>query len=202
MWRRMTGTLGCLGLVLAGCGQDDAASTRAIAVGGVSGTERAAAQVLHKGNGAEPQTLDPHKSEGVPASNILRDLFEGLTIAAPNGDLMPGAAEAWEISADGLVYTFKLRAEARWSNGDPVTAAELTAAARADVDAMVVVPIDERTLGRAVELGTLYGLRTVDAVHLAALDRLPRPLGLATLDARQIPAAVSLDMEVVTPLER
>ena len=46
---------------------------------------------------------------------------------------------------------------------------------------MVVVPIDERTLGRAVELGTLYGLRTVDAVHLAALDRLPRPLGLATL---------------------
>ena len=55
----------------------------------------------------------------------------------------------------------------------------------------VVVPIDERTLGRAVELGTLYGLRTVDAVHLAALDRLPCPLGLATLDARQIPAAVS-----------
>ena len=61
--------------------------------------------------------------------------------------------------------------------GAEVTA-ELTAAARADVDAMVVVPIDERTLGRAVELGTLYGLRTVDAVHLAALDRLPRPLGL------------------------
>ena len=65
-----------------------------------------------------------------------------------------------------------------------------------------LLPIDERTLGRAIELGTLYGLRTVDAVHLAALDRLPRPLGLATLDARQIPAAVSLDMEVVTPLER
>ena len=84
---------------------------------------------------------------------------------------------------------------------DPRTAAELTAAARADVDAMVVVPIDDRALGRAGEIGTLYGLRTVDAVHLAALDRLPRPLGLATLDARQIPAAVSLDIEVVTPTE-
>ena len=84
---------------------------------------------------------------------------------------------------------------------DPRTAAELTAAARADVDAMVVVPIDDRALGRAVEIGTLYGLRTVDAVHLAALDRLPRPLGLATLDARQMSAAVSLDIEVVTPLE-
>ncbi len=85
---------------------------------------------------------------------------------------------------------------------DPRTAAELTAAARADIDAMYVVPVDERALGRAVELGTLYGLRTVDAVHLAALDRLPRPLGLATLDARQIPAAVALEIEVVTPIER
>ena len=85
---------------------------------------------------------------------------------------------------------------------DPQTAAELTAAARADIDAMYVVPIDERVLGRAVELGTLYGLRTVDAVHLAALDRLPRPLGLATLDARQIPAAVALEIEVVTPVDR
>lgn len=84
---------------------------------------------------------------------------------------------------------------------DPRTAVELTTAARADIDAMVVVPIDDRALGRAVEIGTLYGLRTVDAVHLAALDRLPRPLGLATLDARQIPAAVSLDIEVVTPTE-
>ena len=85
---------------------------------------------------------------------------------------------------------------------DPQPAAQLTAAARADIDAMYVVPIDERVLGRAVELGTLYGLRTVDAVHLAALDRLPRPLGLATLDARQIPAAVALEIEVVTPTDR
>ena len=109
------------------------------------------------------------------------------------------AAGTWAIS--DLARAELLMALHRVSP-DPVTAAELTATARADVDAMVVVPIDERTLGRAIELGTLYGLRTVDAVHLAALDRLPRPLGLATLDARQIPAAVSLDMEVVTPLER
>ena len=85
---------------------------------------------------------------------------------------------------------------------NPRTAAELTAAARSDIDAMYVVPVDERTLGRAVELGTLYGLRTVDAVHLSAIDRLPRPLGLATLDARQIPAAIALDIEVVTPIDR
>ncbi len=83
---------------------------------------------------------------------------------------------------------------------NPRTAAEFTAAARSDIDAMVVVPVDSRGLARAVELGTLYGLRTVDAVHLAALDRLPRPVALATLDARQIPAAVALDMELVTPV--
>ena len=83
---------------------------------------------------------------------------------------------------------------------DPRTAADLTAAARADIDAMVVVPIDDRCLGRSIELGTLYGLRTADAVHLAAIDRLPRPLRFATLDARQIPAAVALAFEVVTPV--
>ncbi len=82
----------------------------------------AAVQHLRKGNGAEVQTLDPHKAEGVPASNILRDLYEGLTIEAPNGDVIPGGAESWEISEDGTVYTFKIRQGAKWSNGDPVTA--------------------------------------------------------------------------------
>ena len=108
------------------------------------------------------------------------------------------AADGWAIS--DLARAELLMALHRIAP-DPRCADALTAAARADVDAMFVVPIDERTLGRALELGTLFGLRTVDAVHLAALDRLPRPLGLATLDARQIPAAVSLAMEVVTPTE-
>ncbi len=190
MWHRMTGTLGCLGLVLAGCGQDDATSTRAIAVGGVSGTERAAAQVLHKGNGAEPQTLDPHKSEGVPASNILRDLFEGLTIAAPNGDLMPGAAEAWEISADGLVYTFKLRAEARWSNGDPVTAADFAYGLRRSVDpktlsryTAILKPIAnaEAIANGALPVSAL-GVQAVDAHTLEIRLASPAPYFLGLLN--------------------
>lgn len=107
--------------------------------------------------------------------------------------------ETWAIS--DLARAELLMALHRVSP-DPRTAAELTAAARADIDAMYVVPLDERALGHSIELGTLYGLRTVDALHLAAIDRLPRPLGLATLDARQIPAAVALDIEVVTPLDR
>ncbi len=118
-----------------GCGAPDSGQTmRNTPVGGASGTELAAEQILTKNNGAEPQTLDPHRAEGVPASNILRDLFEGLVSEAPDGRLIPGAAEAWQISDDGTVYTFTLRVDGRWSNGDPVTAADFEYGLRRSVD--------------------------------------------------------------------
>lgn len=79
-------------------------------------------QVLYRGNGEEPQTLDPHLAEGVPTANILRDLFEGLTTTAPDGRIVPAGAIHWDISRDGLTYTFYLDPTARWSNGEPVTA--------------------------------------------------------------------------------
>ncbi|MGD8782943.1 MAG: peptide ABC transporter substrate-binding protein [Thioalkalispiraceae bacterium] len=82
----------------------------------------AAEQILHRGNGSEPQSLDPHKSEGVPSANIQRDLYEGLVSEAPNGDLVPGVASDWTISRDGRRYIFSLRKNARWSNGEAVTA--------------------------------------------------------------------------------
>ncbi|HEC07005.1 MAG TPA: peptide ABC transporter substrate-binding protein [Thiolapillus brandeum] len=91
-------------------------------------------QVLHRGNGAEVQTLDPHKAEGVPSSNILRDLYEGLTIEAPDGKVIPGTAESWEISDDGKTYVFHIRKNAKWSNGDPVTAHDFVYGLRRSVD--------------------------------------------------------------------
>ena len=108
----------------AGCGEPGTRAEREAAakIGGESGTELAERQVLRRGNGAEPQSLDPHKSEGVPESNLQRDLYEGLTIEHPDGGVAPGAARSWEISDDGLVYTFPMRKDGRWSNGDPVTA--------------------------------------------------------------------------------
>ena len=81
-----------------------------------------AAQVLHRGNGAEPESLDPHITTGVPEAHLQRDLFEGLVAEAADGKIGPGTAERWDISADGLIYTFHLRANAKWSNGEPVTA--------------------------------------------------------------------------------
>ncbi len=78
-------------------------------------------QVLHRGNGAEPETLDPAKSTGVTESNIQYELLEGLTTYAASGEVIPGVAEKWDLSDDGKTYTFHLR-NSKWSNGDPVTA--------------------------------------------------------------------------------
>jgi predicted nucleic acid-binding protein len=69
---------------------------------------------------------------------------------------------------------------------------------RDDWDAFFVVPVDARCLAQAVELGATYGLRTVDALHLAAADRLPRPARYVTFDRHQIPAAAALGFEVIS----
>lgn len=82
------------------------------------------ARTLRIGNQAEPASLDPHRSEGVPARNIQRDLFEGLVSEGPDGELAPGVAIRWEISDDGLTWTFFLREDARWSNGAALTAGD------------------------------------------------------------------------------
>lgn len=80
-------------------------------------------QILFLGNGTEPKSLDPHIVTGVTEHNVMAALLEGLVSEDPT-DLhpVPGVAARWEISDDGLTYTFHLRATARWSNGDPVTA--------------------------------------------------------------------------------
>src|SRR6266571_7522141 len=77
--------------------------------------------VYNRGNSADPESLDPHKTSTVYEADILRDLFEGLVMQDAKSNLIPGAAESWTVSQDGTVYTFKLRADAVWSNGDPVT---------------------------------------------------------------------------------
>lgn len=80
-------------------------------------------QTLLLGNGAEPADLDPHIAVSYSDYNILISLFEGLTVIDEATSLpIPGAAERWDVSGDGLTYTFHLRADGAWSNGDPVTA--------------------------------------------------------------------------------
>lgn len=81
-------------------------------------------KILLLGNGAEPKALDPHLVSSVGDSNILRALFEGLVTYHPEDDSVhePGVAERWEPNTDFSEWRFFLREDAKWSNGDPVTA--------------------------------------------------------------------------------
>lgn len=87
-------------------------------------TAASAEMVLHRGNSGDPETLDPQKTSSVYEGNILRDLFEGLVIHSASAKILPGVATSWSTSADGLTWTFQLRPDAKWSNGDPVTAGD------------------------------------------------------------------------------
>lgn len=89
---------------------------------------------LRLGNGAEPETLDPHRAEGVGTANILRDLYEGLTSESPGGEVTGGVADRWEISDQGRLYRFHLRENARWSNGDAITADDFVFALQRSID--------------------------------------------------------------------
>ena len=90
--------------------------------------------VWNRGANSDVQSLDPHKTSTVEEGNILRDLFMGLTTEDAGGNATPGAAESWTTSADGLVWTFKLRADDVWSDGTPVTANDFVFSFRRVVD--------------------------------------------------------------------
>src|SRR5690348_14987691 len=81
----------------------------------------AADAVLHRGNGSEPKSLDPHFIDLIPESNIVGDLLVGLTTFDASARPIPGAADRWTTSADGKTWTFHIRNHF-WSDGTPVTA--------------------------------------------------------------------------------
>lgn len=93
-----------------------------------------AAHILLRGNGPEPDSLDPQKARSVEAHVVLRDLYECLTSLAKDAGTAPGVAKTWEASPDGLTYTFHLRDNARWSNGDRITSDDFVFALRRLVD--------------------------------------------------------------------
>ena len=81
--------------------------------------------ILHYGNGTEPQGLDPQVVTGVPENHIIRALFEGLAVKNPiTLEPEPGVAERWEFRDEGRIITFYLNPEAKWSNGEQVTASD------------------------------------------------------------------------------
>jgi oligopeptide transport system substrate-binding protein len=97
-------------------------------------TAASAEVVFNRGNSADPESLDPHKTSTVYEANILRDLFLGLMTQNAKAEPVPGAAESYTISADQKVYTFKMRAGALWSDGSPVKANDFVFSWRRLVD--------------------------------------------------------------------
>ncbi len=111
--RRLFLTATLLPLLFAlGCAKRESA----VALGNQNG-------VFHISIGSEPTDLDPHTVTGLGDAKVIQSLFDPLVSFEPvTLKPVPALAERWEISADGLTYTFYLRANAKWSNGDPVTA--------------------------------------------------------------------------------
>ena len=112
---------------------------------------------LHVGNGGEPLTLDPHRYNLRLEQTILGDLFEGLTTVDAQGRIVPGAAERWETSGDGLTWTFHLRRDGRWSDGKPVTAHDFVFSLRRLLD-----PATAASLAYF-----LYPIANAEAVNMA-----------------------------------
>jgi oligopeptide transport system substrate-binding protein len=143
----------------------------------------AAEKVLRIANMAEPETLDPHKTSTVNESNILRNLFEGLMVLDPGGNVAPGVAESYAVSEDGLTYTFRLRDNARWSNGEPVTAGDFVYSLRRIED--------PKTRSQYAEV--LYPIRNAQEVNTGKTA--VTELGVAAPDAR----TVEITLKAPTP---
>lgn len=119
-------------------------------------------------------------------------------LEGPNRDALLDAMDAdpdWCASA--LALTEALMLVERLGD-DPSRTDEMRRALRDDWERIHVVPVDQRCLDRAAELGRTHPLRTVDALHLAAADRLPRPVTFATFEPAQIPVALALGYEVLS----
>jgi len=90
----------------------------------------ASAVTLNMMNGSEPSSIDPHKASGDWENRIMGDFLEGLVAEDAEANAIPGQAESWEISDDGLTYTFHLREGIKWTDGEPVLASDFVFAFR------------------------------------------------------------------------
>jgi oligopeptide transport system substrate-binding protein len=117
----------CVLTALCGCGRSGSLPTNV--------------ETLRRGLSGEPSTLDPAAAADNFSSEVLRDLYEGLTAESPTGAVIPAVASSWTVDSTGLEYTFKLRSDARWSNGQPVRAREFVNAWRRVVDPKLGSPV-------------------------------------------------------------
>ncbi|WP_336795886.1 ABC transporter substrate-binding protein [Erwinia aphidicola] len=139
-------------------------------------------------NGTEVSSLDPQKTEGVPETDVILNLLEGLVSTDNNGHLVPGVAQSWS-SEQGKVWTFTLRPDAKWSNGEPVTASDFVYSWQRLVDAKTASPyasylqaahvanVDEILAGKRP--ASDLGVKALDDSHFQVTLSQPVPYFLA-----------------------
>ncbi|HCG8578723.1 TPA: oligopeptide ABC transporter substrate-binding protein OppA [Vibrio parahaemolyticus] len=137
-----------------------------------NGVQLAAEQHLVRANDAEAATLDPAKAEGLPEMHVIRDLFEGLVIQDRDGNIIPGVAESWETK-DNLTFVFHLRKDAKWSNGEPVTADDFVYSLRRAVDPKTASPnVWYLKLTKIKNIADVAeGKKPLDDLGIAAVDK-------------------------------
>ncbi len=134
------------------------------------GTRLAADQTVGRALVSMPRTLDPSLASDEPAVDVIADLFEGLTARGVDGRIIPGIASTWEVSADGKTWTFHLRPEARWSNGDPVTAEDFVYAWRREVDPKTAAENSQELTPIVNALAIASGKAPVESLGVEAPD--------------------------------
>ncbi|MBQ9351550.1 peptide ABC transporter substrate-binding protein [Phyllobacterium sp.] len=139
--------------------------------------------VLHRGNAGEPNTLDQSQTSIDIEAFVVKDLYEGLTVYDAKGAIIPGAAESWTVSDDGTVYTFKLRANANWSDGTPVTAEDFVFSYRRIED--------PKTAAKYANI--LYPIKNAEKINKGELPL--DQLGVKAVDAK----TVEITLERATP---
>ena len=118
----------------------------------------------------QPASIDPQLVEGVPGAHVVQQLFEGLMVQDENGEIVPGVATDFEGNEDSTEFTFTLRDDASWSNGDPVTAGDFVYAWRRAAD-----PATASTYAWFVELA---GIQNASEIIAGRETTVPCPNGL------------------------
>jgi oligopeptide transport system substrate-binding protein len=156
-------------------------ATAALLPGGCSqDATPAKGAILVRGGGPDPDSLDPQKARGFEAQGILRDLCEGLTTLDKHAGVAPGVASDWSASRDGLTYTFALRHDARWSNGDPVVARDFVAGLMRLVDPATASGYAQYVDVIANAGDIVAGRKPPDSLGVAAPDDFTVVITLAT----------------------
>ncbi|WP_231591654.1 peptide ABC transporter substrate-binding protein [Cellvibrio sp. pealriver] len=153
------------------------------------GTEQ---QILYFGNATDVTGVDPHGTNGMPEQRIMMSLFEGLVAKDPKTlEIVPAVADSWEVSADNMTYVFHIRENAKWSNGDPLTAHDfvngwlrglMPALGNETVTSLFVFKNAEKYYRKEITDLSLVGFKALDDHHLKIELENPTPYFLQLLD--------------------